>query len=184
MFTRKRSRDKVFGFGLIWMTLCLARTAAFWYGWVQNIISIIGTDAIVIRALRSTDVDAIYDCINMGRDHINLAWATSATLESTGEFISKTIANPESEVSVIEVNGEVAGLFEFRTIDGATTIGYWLGNEFRNRGIMRVVVKHMTEGRKCFAKIYHNNDKSFVVLAYAGFKQIGIDETWIYLKKE
>lgn len=86
---------------------------------------------------------------------------------------------------VIDVNGGVAGVIEFKLGDDihrkCTTLGYWLGEPYWGRGIMTEAVKLVTgyafknfDIIRMQAMVNDNNPASQRVLEKAGFAREGI----------
>jgi len=90
--------------------------------------------------------------------------------------------NRESVNFAIDVLGEVAGGIGFSNIAGhKAEIGYWLGEQYWNQGIMTDAVKLVVDFgfkelnlRRIIAKVYLPNKASKRVLEKAGFKLEGI----------
>jgi RimJ/RimL family protein N-acetyltransferase len=143
-------------------------------------------DKIHCRFLSINDAKELYDVVNFSRNHLtNLVWVKSATLESTEQFLKiKSDYNSADELYGIFYEKRLIGTIEFR---GTNDIGYWLRHDYRNKGIMSIVTKMMTEIKgthvELLAKIKHQNEYSRKILTNAGFRFIGEDKDFLYLKR-
>ena len=101
-------------------------------------------------------------------------------------FISSVISKPRPAVDrAIDINGEAVGgigLVMQQDVERISAeIGYWLSENFWNKGIMTEAVKQMAEYAftcfplsKLFAPVYEHNLASMKVLEKAGFEKEGV----------
>lgn len=131
-----------------------------------------------LMTLSPVSTEALYKLVDESRDSLsNLAWAKTATLESTRKYIeSKTYSYSRDTVLGIYVEQELVGVIEYRDKDvngiPVWELGYWLGSKHRGKGIMKAaakrVVKEISKSRTVVAHIRFRNTASFKTLQYAG----------------
>lgn len=103
------------------------------------------------------------------------------TAKDALEFIETFIPSFTGKVFGIDVDGEAVGTIGFHLQQDEyrfnAELGYWLGEEFWNRGIMTSAVRSVVsfafenyEINKIFAKVYDYNKVSSIVLVKNGFK--------------
>lgn len=99
----------------------------------------------VLVPVRLQDVPELYAAINRNRRHLRewLPWVTPEyDLEDARRFVAERLIEHERRTAlmcVVRCRGEIAGAIGLHTIDGvnrATSIGYWLDEAHRGRGIM------------------------------------------------
>ena len=130
----------------------------------------------VLREMTSDDGQFIYKLVE---DYLKTDFSvTVITLKSFDEYF-KTYSQNDLKTYIIMVNNQRAG-FVHMTKDGE--IGYYLTNEYQNKGIAISAVKKMLElhpRERYFATISINNVRSNNLVKKLGFQPKGI----IYEKK-
>jgi RimJ/RimL family protein N-acetyltransferase len=146
------------------------------------------SDSIKIRRLVSEDAASLFSVVEKNREHLNvLDWVTSATEETTRNFLK--IFEPPSMNCVfgIYVNNELSGTVELGFQEWYMVIGYWLDNDCRRKGIMSEVVKFLTDRYisqyPLSAKIRIQNIGSYKVLRRAGLAEVNRIGDWIYMMR-
>jgi len=96
------------------------------------------------------------------------------------------MANPETILRAIEVDGQVAGHLVSFLIGEERQVGYWLGKEFWGKGIATKALTEflkIIETRPLFGRVAKHNIGSRRVLEKCGFTVIG-EDTYINIGKE
>ena len=107
------------------------------------------------------------------------------TEQDAVSFITAVTSNDSTTDFVIDVDGEAVGAIGFIPQSDvqrfSAEIGYWLGEEFWNRGIateaLRFTVDHIfreTDMIHLFASTFGGNTASMRVLEKGGFRKVGV----------
>src|SRR5882757_4193538 len=102
------------------------------------------------------------------------------TIQDAHEFLQRTVSEESAMKFCIEIEGAAVGgigVHPGQDVHRHTaTVGYWLGEEFRGRGIMTETVTVVTDFcsenfrlRRISAEVFANNPASARVLEKAGF---------------
>ncbi len=107
------------------------------------------------------------------------------TIKNAKEFIRMVSGKPFQQDFAIEINGRVGGGIGF--VPGSdieqfsAEIGYWLGEEYWNQGIMSEAIKDVSEYIfqhtkivRLFATVFEYNKASMKALENAGFRKLAI----------
>lgn len=106
-----------------------------------------------LRLFDDADAARLHGLIeaNRGRLACWFAWAATQTFEDTRRFVSGTqqqVARNEGFQAAVIRDGALVGVIGYRGIDWrrrATSIGYWLGEEFQGRGTMTESVRTLVD---------------------------------------
>lgn len=148
-------------------------------------------DMINIRLLNISDGQSLYNLIEYSRPELkNLCWSKNATLDSTIEFIKMKEQSLDNAYGIFK-NNTLIGVLELRKKETMSELGYWLGTQFRGKGLMKLAVKCLVDNEIkkgiIIAHIRKTNKASFKVLKYAGLKyshtEIWNNEDWLHLKR-
>ncbi|MFI5028952.1 MAG: GNAT family N-acetyltransferase [Solirubrobacterales bacterium] len=105
-----------------------------------------------LRLLDDSDAPELQALIEANNKHLArwLPWAASQSLEDTRAFIARARAqvagNDGFQVAVVR-EGRLAGVVGFHSVawnHRATSLGYWLGEEFQGEGTMTAAVRALT----------------------------------------
>ena len=124
-------------------------------------------------------------------DHERLArfmpWAAGQTIESTREFIVRSLQQEAADdgfQAVLVVDGSIAGIAGYHRIDRAnltTTIGYWLASAYEGRGLMTAAVAALVDHafrawglHRLELRIAPDNERSRALAARLGFREEGV----------
>ena len=125
----------------------------------------------VLREMTSDDRQFIYKLVE---DYLKTDFSvTVIALKSFDEYF-KTYSQNDLKTYIIMVNNQRAG-FVHMTKDGE--IGYYLTNEYQNKGIAVSAVKKMLElhpRERYFATVNSNNVRSNNLVKKLGFRPKGI----------
>lgn len=153
------------------------------------------TDRIYMRFITPQDALVVYANIAASRDHLrNLAWADTATLASTAEYLRQVTQRPQDIVMGLfyqpneDQSMRFAGMLEFRYQSrGVYQVGYWLSHTCRGRGIVTNALAYALLNfhglRVVTAKTLQLNTKSQALLKKLGFQEEhpdGADPAWRY----
>ena len=92
---------------------------------------------------------------------------------------AKIMADEDTILRTIEVDGQVAGHLVSFLLVGEREVGYWLGKEFWGKGIATKALAEflkIVETRPLFARVAKHNIASRRVLEKCGFMVIGEDK--------
>jgi len=92
---------------------------------------------------------------------------------------AKIMANEETILRTIEVDGQVAGHLVSFLIEAERQVGYWLGKEFWGKGIASESLRQflgVVKTRPLFGRVAKHNIASKRVLEKCGFEVIGDDQ--------
>ncbi len=155
-------------------------------------------DDIVLRPAEEADAGELFDLINTNRVYLRtwLPWLeTEQTSADTLRFIRFTRDQQQKNESLNTVIihrgtlGGVIGFHRFDWINRATSIGYWLREDFQGKGIMTRACRALTDfafTRQKFNRIEircaTENTKSRAIPERLGFRQEGMirDGEWLY----
>lgn len=146
---------------------------------------IIKTKEFILRPARKGDVDSLWE--NYNEPQVIQSFVTSPTEKKFREDFKQGLKKKEKDAErfVIEVNGKAVGKINLKLDDPynktKAKIGYWIGKEYRGKGIVTAVVKivvpyWMKKYRlvRVEARARTYNKSSARVLEKAGFKLEGI----------
>ena len=137
------------------------------------------------------------DCLVKHADNIEVAkflkdsFATPYTYSDALQWIKFANRNIDSYNLAITLNDEVIGAIGVEKQQDvyrkSAELGYWLGEEYWNKGIMTNVVKEMIDLAfqnfnivRLFAYVFSENQASAAVLEKAGFQLESIQKAAIY----
>lgn len=151
-----------------------------------------------LRLLEARHAEELFALVDANRDHLRqwLPWVdTTRTVSDSRAFIDMTLrqfAQSNGFHAGIWHQEALAGVIGHHRIEwanGATIIGYWLGESFQGKGLMTRSVQAFV--RHAFLELYLNrfeircamgNDRSRAIPERLGFKAEGIlrDAEWLY----
>lgn len=146
-----------------------------------------------VASVRLGDAQELYSLIDASRsDLLNLEWAATETLQGTIDWIDIVMVGAiscERDAGVIRVNGAIAGMIEVRRLENCSVqLGYWLGTEFRGKGIMQTAAKFTVDyhatGHAVVAKIRNKNVHSEKILRHCGLTPYARDTSWTYFMRK
>jgi ribosomal-protein-serine acetyltransferase len=157
----------------------------------------LGDDA-ELRLLEARQANLLFALVDGNRPHLRrfLPWVDhTRTVEDSRAFIELTLrqlAQSNGFHAGIWSQGELAGVIGHHRIDwsnGATTLGYWLGERFQGKGLMTRAVEAFLH--HAFVEVKLNrleircaveNDRSRAIPERLGFKPEGVlrDAEWLY----
>ena len=149
---------------------------------------IIKTKYFTLRPLCKSDAPAIFMHIN---DRIIFRNLLSVDYPYTLNKIRKELRQTQNRARrknkknisfAIEIDGECAGIISIQDInEHKAEISYWIGRQYRGKGIMTKVVKEITKFgfgqiglKRMYAHVFPYNKASMRVLEKAGYKFEGI----------
>ena len=111
------------------------------------------SDECQLRLLEESDADELFALIDADRAYLSrwLPWAADQDLEGTLDFIRLTrrrLADNTGFTVAIVCDGALAGVVGLQPLDWthrSTSVGYWLGERYRGRGIMTRAVRALVE---------------------------------------
>lgn len=145
-----------------------------------------------LKLLTTEDAPIVYSLIDQSRAHLgNLVWAHTATLDSTAAFLAEKSTSSDTVRGIFE-EGALVGVIELRAKEQEMELGYWLGSEYRGRGIMRSAVKmlvdEVVETTTVIGHIRATNVASNHTLTFAGLTpshcEMWQGEEWLHFKRE
>lgn len=107
-----------------------------------------------LKLLDLQDAEGLFELTDQSRNYLRewLPWVdATAKLEDSQAFIRQSLqgfADGKSMSAGILVNGELAGIAGYNTLDRANqhaVIGYWLGENFQGKGVMTKVAAALTD---------------------------------------
>ena len=142
-------------------------------------------DNISVTDLTVEDLPEIHRVITLNRESLHeLGWLSCCLYSQFDVHYRYILTSPTLRVSVIRVDGEVAGMFEVDDRGTHYYIGYWLAKQFRGRGIITEIVKShcelLIQTKTVTADTLLENISSQNVLKRAGFQEIAQDDTHGY----
>ena len=148
--------------------------------------------SLTIKLLSLSDSAQLYQLIEESRLELsNLVWSQSATLDSTINFLKNKLASSDKVHGVFH-HENLVGVLELRNKENNFELGYWVGTQYRGKGIMKAAVKQLVDKEikksTIVAHIRQCNQASLKVLMNAGLTydhtEIWQDEPWTHLKRE
>ncbi|MFH1500919.1 MAG: GNAT family N-acetyltransferase [archaeon] len=142
----------------------------------------------ILRPAKKSDLQSYYE---NKRNDIALSdgffgYKLPYTVQAAKENLDRAVKAAKSENSVffiIDINGEAVGEVMYEDIIPKlkAKVGYWIGKEFRNKGIMTQAVKLSSDYvfkryklRRIYGNVRTSNKASARMLEKAGFKLEGI----------
>ena len=144
--------------------------------------------AITVNPLSEDDIPGMHHEIRNSHGYLKeLGWIEDALYKPFRHHYKQIIDMKDLRVFVIRVDGVVAGAVEVETQKDSYFIGYWLGVNFRRKGVMTRcvadIIKHdCPEKLPITARTPKDNTKSSKILLRLGFKQTHNDSEWVYYK--
>lgn len=150
------------------------------------------TQRLIIRELKMSDLDILMKILNNLTITRNLAVVPyPITIEGEKKFLSNCIKESKNKdrkeyplAITLKEKDEIIGIISltnFRQETKSAEMGYWLGEEYWNKGIMSEATKVMLEFgfnqlnlNRIWAKIFIDNEASKRTAEKAGFKVEGI----------
>lgn len=149
------------------------------------------TERLLLRPVAVDDATALFEHASDPELPRQMTWAAHASVAQTREFLASCVAEREAGrefVWVIEESGRVAGLVGVEGVvrgvlasrfDRAE-LGYWLGRDFRGRGLMTEAARaalEMAFGVLALHKVtvhaFSENHASLRVIEKLGFTRVG-----------
>ncbi len=157
----------------------------------------LGADA-ELRLLEARHASALFALIDDNRPHLRqwLPWVDlTRTVEDSRSFVELTLrqfSQSNGFHAGIWYQGELAGIIGHHRIDysnGATILGYWLGERFQGKGLMTRAVEAFVHHAFMEVKLNRfeircavGNERSRAIPERLGFKPEGVlrDAEWLY----
>ncbi len=142
-----------------------------------------------LRSVAPADARALDALIAADRERLArfMPWAAGQTIESTREFIVRSLQQEAADdgfQAVLVVDGSIAGIAGYHRIDRAnlsTTIGYWLASAYEGRGLMTAAVAALVDHafrawglHRLELRIAPDNERSRAIAARLGFREEGV----------
>ncbi len=142
-----------------------------------------------LRSVAPADAQALDALIAADRERLArfMPWAAGQTVESTREFIVRSLeqeAANDGFQAVMVVDGSIAGIAGYHRIDRAnlsTSIGYWLASAYEGRGLMTAAVAALVDHafrawglHRLELRIAPDNERSRALAARLGFREEGV----------
>jgi RimJ/RimL family protein N-acetyltransferase len=152
---------------------------------------VLATGRLLLRPVVGGDADALFEHARDVDLPRHMTWSAHTAVEQTREFVAGCVVARETAqgyVWTILENARVAGLIGLDGVQRGrpgvrfdrAEIGYWLGREFRGRGLMTEAARAVLEtgfGRLALHKVtshaFVENTSSLRVLEKLGFTVVG-----------
>ena len=129
----------------------------------------------MLRDVREDDLDVFFEQ-QREPEAVAMAVFPAREREAFDAHWRKVLADESNIVSVVEVDGEVAGNVVSWKQDGRQLVGYWLGREFCGRGLATAALAELVQElntRPLHAWVAASNLGSIRVLEKCGFVRVG-----------
>ena len=116
------------------------------------------------------DIPGMHHELRNSLGHLKeLGWVATSLYPEFRHHYRQIIKMNDLLIFVIRVDGKVAGAVEFENRDDSYFMGYWLGKQFRGKGLatlcIKDVIKHDLPVKKPLtARVGLDNNKSIKVL--------------------
>jgi len=140
---------------------------------------------VALRPVIASDLPIIFDQMSDSESSA-MAAVPPRDKDAFDAHWEKIMANPETILRTIEVDGQVAGYLVSFMMGDERQVGYWLGKEFWGKGIASESLKQflgVVKTRPLFGRVAKHNAASLRVLEKCGFKVIGEDK-YVNIGKE
>ena len=142
-----------------------------------------------LRSVAPADARALNALIAADRERLArfMPWAAGQTIESTREFIVRSLQQEAADdgfQAVLVVDGSIAGIAGYHRIHRAnlsTSIGYWLASAYEGRGLMTAAVAALVDHafgtwglHRLELRIAPDNGRSRALAARLGFREEGV----------
>lgn len=151
----------------------------------QKPIEIWVDDEITLKQMQSADVEALYSIIDRNREHLSRFGDETATNYPSLESYQLRLAVPSPDEYRFGIwdQDEAVGFIKLtKQAQGTAEIGYWLGEEFTGKGLMRKSADSLTKYainslgfNEVTARVVKENAASLKVLQSIGYEIIGDD---------
>jgi RimJ/RimL family protein N-acetyltransferase len=131
--------------------------------------------SLIIRNIAASDLPIIFEQMS---DHeaSTMAAVPSRNREDFNAHWAKIMADTDTILRTIEVDGQVAGHLVSFLMEEERQVGYWLGKEFWGKGIATEALNQflgVVKTRPLFGRVAKHNVASKRVLEKCGFQVIG-----------
>lgn len=133
---------------------------------------------VTLRPIIASDLPIFFEQMS-DPESSAMAAVPSRDKEAFDAHWAKIMANEETILRTIEVDGQVAGHLVSFLLVGEREVGYWLGKEFWGKGIATKALAEflkIIETRPLYAHVAKHNIGSRRVLEKCGFMVIGEDK--------
>lgn len=98
------------------------------------------------ETLQTSDIKELHQTVVRSRDHLEeLGWLAQATLDQFSLHYEAILAMSALHISVIRIDGCVAGAVELQDHGHYYVIGYWLGVDYRGSGLATRAVQQVLD---------------------------------------
>jgi RimJ/RimL family protein N-acetyltransferase len=145
------------------------------------------TSNCTLRAFRPDDREKLARIANNPKiaDNLRDRFPSPYSPEDAGDFINNVLENDQDLILAIEVNDQLAGAIALNVQSDiyrhTAELGYWLGYEYWNRGIMTEAVKAIVNWAfentgivRIYSGLFSSNPASARVLEKCGFHKEAI----------
>ena len=127
-----------------------------------------------ITPLQESDLEDMYQQICSSRDHlIDLGWVAQCSWQRFYQHYQAIIVQKKLAIFTVRVDGQIAGAVEVADKLDHYVVGYWLGINYRGKGIATEAVKsviNQLDSKPIVADTLIENPASSQVLERLGFK--------------
>ncbi|EEA94982.1 GNAT family N-acetyltransferase [Pseudovibrio sp. JE062] len=144
---------------------------------------VLRSNRLVLREMRAGDLERL--CAYLGDFEVSKTLSSQPhpfSEEDGRDYIAQALANNTAEnvTWAIELDGQFCGGFKAKELQGAASVGYWLGREHWGKGLMsealQAVLAYLFEERELHVVrtgVFKENPASLRVLTKYGFKITG-----------
>ena len=126
-----------------------------------------------ITPLQESDLEDMYQQICLSRDHlIDLGWVAQCSWQRFFQHYQAIIVQKKLAIFTVRVDGQIAGAVEVADKLDHYVVGYWLGINYRGKGIATEAVKsviNQLDNKPILADTLIENPASSRVLERLGF---------------
>jgi RimJ/RimL family protein N-acetyltransferase len=144
---------------------------------------------ITINKLVENDIAGMHRELRNSLGHLKeLGWIATSFYAPFRNHFKQLMIMDDLFIFVIRVDGKVAGAIEIESKPDCYFMGYWLGLNYRKKGIVTRCIEDIIKNdlpikKPITARVGHDNVKSIAVLNRLKFIETHRDTEWIYYKK-
>ncbi len=128
-----------------------------------------------IRAVKESDLPTLFEN-QMDAEGNRMSFTVPRNAEEFDEHWDRILKDPTVIVRAVSLDNELAGCVSCFHADGVDSVGYWIGREFRGRGVatngLRLLLEEISI-RPLHARVATTNRASIRVLEKCGFVLVG-----------
>jgi ribosomal-protein-serine acetyltransferase len=145
--------------------------------------------SITINCFAEEDIPGMHHEIRNSHGFLKeLGWIENALYPDFKNHYRQILQMKDIQIFTVRVDGQVAGAVEVELKNDSHFIGYWLGRQYRGKGIITrciqdIIANDLRDQLPLTSRVEVANTKSHAVLKRLGFAETSRSAEWVYYKK-